>query len=119
MVHSVILEYLPTYPQDPEKIYPNLISDLTAICLQAFQSAKPDHFLNELIYYEHYTPILQLNLANLHLSHPPNLCIHPQIQVHFRRIRTTQLPGLGSTLEARHYAELAEDFLYQLRCSEL
>jgi len=105
------MEYLPTYRQDPKKIYPNLMSELTAIFLQGSQMAQPDVYLTELIYYEHYIPILQLKFANLHLSHRSSMCIHSQTQALLRTILTTHLQWLVSTLTAQHYASLAGYFL--------
>ena len=70
--------------------------------------------LTELIYYEHHIPILQLKFANLHLSRPPSQCIHSQTQALLRRILTTHIQWLGSTLTAQHYATLAGYFLRRL-----
>jgi len=96
--------------QDTENIYPNLIFDLTAICLQAFQKAEPDTYLTMLIYYEHYFPILQIKFP--HLKQPPGGFFGPEIYMLPRTIITRHSEFQRSALTAQHYNVAA---LYMLK----
>jgi len=110
-VSSNYLHYGETFTnqhQNLEEQFPQLISELSSICFQAFR--KLDESLICLVYEAHYSHFLQLEASKHALAFPFDILpeMKPPIRQIIKRIITLHPQQQRFEFTAQHYATVAQ-----------
>ena len=101
-------ETVTNHHQNLEEQFPQLISELSSICFQAFQ--KQDESLTCLVYEAHCSHLLQLEASKHALAFPFDILpeMKPPILQIIKRIITLHPQKQIFEFTARHYATVAQ-----------